>query len=529
MSNPPLSEAKPSAVQATNSEYEHSDSDPVVYTKGGTAHDGEDMHRMGKLQQLRRNFRISSIFGYSVVMGCTWEYALVIVGLSLLNGGTAGGIWLFLIVCFGMFFVVLSLAEMASMAPTAGGQYHWVSEFAPPKRQKFLSYITGWFSVIGWQAAMASTCFAVAQQLQGLIALNVADYTIKGWHSTLLVIAVATFAILWNTLLVRTLPLMEGIVMILHVFGFVAFVAVLWVLAPRSDPKVVFTDFQDNGGWGNIGLSCLVGLTGPVITLIGADSACHLSEELKDASWALPRSMVATALLNYTLGFIMTITVMSTLGDVEDILATATGQPYIQVVFNATQSRKGTSVMTALVATLLLFAAVNLATTVSRQLFAFARDRGLPASQWLSHVPTGWDIPLNAVIATLTITTLLSLIIIGSSIAFNVIISIGQVGTVGSYIFAISCIFRKRVVGEPLLPSRFSLGRAGLAINTIALCFLAVAFVFPFFPLNKNPTPAEMNWNVLVTGFTLVVAVIYYFVRGHKTYAGPVEYVRRNE
>jgi choline transport protein len=233
---------------------------------------------------------------------------------------------------------------------------------------------------------MASTCFAVAQQLEGLIALNMEDYTIKGWHSTLLCIAVAVFAIFWNTVLMRTLPLLEGIVMILHVFGFVVFVVVLWVLAPRSDPKVVFTEFQDNGGWGNIGLSCLVGLTGPVITLIGADSACHLSEELKDASWALPRSMVATAILNYTLGFIMTITIMSTLGDVEQILSTPTGQPYIQVIFNATQSRTGTSVMTAVVATLLLFAAVNLATTVSRQLFAFARDQGLPASAWLSRV-----------------------------------------------------------------------------------------------------------------------------------------------
>lgn len=28
-------------------------------------------------------------------------------------------------------------------SPTAGGQYHWVSEFAPPKIQKLLSYLTG--------------------------------------------------------------------------------------------------------------------------------------------------------------------------------------------------------------------------------------------------------------------------------------------------------------------------------------------------------------------------------------------------
>lgn len=28
-------------------------------------------------------------------------------------------------------------------SPTAGGQYHWVSEFSPRWCQKFLSYITG--------------------------------------------------------------------------------------------------------------------------------------------------------------------------------------------------------------------------------------------------------------------------------------------------------------------------------------------------------------------------------------------------
>lgn len=124
---------------------------------------------------------------------------------------------------------------------------------------------------------------------------------------------------------------------------------------------------------------------------------------------------------------------------------------------------------------------------------------------------------------------MLSLIIIGSSIAFNVIISIGQVGTVGSYLIAISCIFRKRLVGEPLLPSQFNLGRAGVFINAIALCFLVLAFVFPFFPLNKDPTPAQMNWNVLVTGFTMLVALIYYAIKGRKTYTGPVTYVRRSE
>jgi len=66
-----------------------------------------------------------------------------------------------------------------------------------------------------------------------------------------------------------------------------------------------------------------------------------------------------------------------------------------------------------------------------------------------------------------------------------------------------------------------------LFINAIALCFLVLAFIFPFFPLNKNPTPAQMNWNILITGFTVAVAILYYIFKARRTYKGPVEYVRR--
>jgi hypothetical protein len=94
---------------------------------------------------------------------------------------------------------------------------------------------------------MASLAFACAQQFEGLIALNVDSYIIKGWHGTLFSIGITLFAIIWNTVLVRKLPLLEGVIVILHVFGFFAFIVVLWVMGPRSDAKTVWTDFQDNG------------------------------------------------------------------------------------------------------------------------------------------------------------------------------------------------------------------------------------------------------------------------------------------
>lgn len=42
----------------------------------GTKNDQRDMLRMGKLQELRRNFGFMSIFGYSMILMATWENTL---------------------------------------------------------------------------------------------------------------------------------------------------------------------------------------------------------------------------------------------------------------------------------------------------------------------------------------------------------------------------------------------------------------------------------------------------------------------
>ncbi|KAF1974376.1 amino acid transporter [Bimuria novae-zelandiae CBS 107.79] len=503
--------------------------DTAIYEKHGTQYDKKDMNRMGKLQQLSRNFQFFSILSVAAILGSTWEFALVVIGISLSNGGPAGGIWMFLVVCFGMFFVTLSMAEMASMMPISGGQYHWVSELAPKRHQKLLSYIVGWMCAIGWQCAMATTALAATQQLQGLIAVNIPSYVIKPWHSTLFCIAVAAFAMMWNVISTQKIPLIEGVGMVLYILGFFTFVIVLWIMAPHTNTKDVWTKFEDNSGWGNVGLSTLIGILGPLVTLIGSDSSCHLSEETVDAAWVLPRAMVATATLNYTIGFIMMVTVMSSLGnDVSAILDTTYGQPWIQVLFNATQSRAGTSIMIAIVCVLLLLCSLNSIMTTSRQLFALARDKGLPFSDWLAYIHPKYDLPVNALLATCIITSLLSLIILGSTIAFNIITSLGQLGLVFSYLIAITCMVSKRFrAPNDLLRARFSLGRAGVFINALALCFLTLVSVLLFFPAVPNPSAESMNWSCLMFGGLVVFALGWYWVVGRYRYVGPVMLVKK--
>ncbi|KAK0302482.1 hypothetical protein LTR91_022632 [Friedmanniomyces endolithicus] len=74
------------------------------------AYDQRDVRRLAASK------RLSDDFASSV------SFALVTSVFSLSNGGTAGTIWLTLIACCGMFLSCLSMAEMASISPTAGGQ-----------------------------------------------------------------------------------------------------------------------------------------------------------------------------------------------------------------------------------------------------------------------------------------------------------------------------------------------------------------------------------------------------------------------
>ncbi|MCJ1396698.1 hypothetical protein MMC18_009590 [Xylographa bjoerkii] len=371
--------------------------------------------------------------------------------------------------------------------------------------------MTGWISVLGWQTGCASLAFLAGTVIQGLLVINDANYVFKNWHGTLLVIAITVFTIIFNSFLAKKLPMIEGIVLIIHLLGFFAVLIALWVLSPRNDPTAVFTQFSNGGGWSTTGTSVMVGLLSPVYALIGSDSAVHMSEEIKDAGIVLPRAMMWAMVLNGFLGFVMLITFCFTL-----------------VFYDSTQSNAGTSILTAILIVSLTSACISTVATVSRQTWSFARDHGLPFSSTIAYVKPGWNIPLNAVMITLLVTVLLSLINIGSSVAFNAIGSLAVTALLGSYIISISTLILRRARNLPLPARRWTLGRAGIFINIGAVAFLLVIWVFTLFPIAIPVTATTMNWNCLMFGSAMIFAVLYYAVWGRKTYVAPVLLVKRD-
>ncbi|KAI9719407.1 MAG: hypothetical protein M1812_003478 [Candelaria pacifica] len=236
-------------------------------------------------------------------------------------------------------------------------------------------------------------------------------------------------------------------------------------------------EFYDGGNWSSVGLATMIGFLTPLGTMLGFDCAVHMSEEIRDASDTLPRSIFWGVLLNMLLGYLAIFTLCFTITDPSAIVSTPTKYPFIQHMYNITQSHAATNTMSGIIILALLSAIIAEIATASRQVWSFARDKGLPYSSFLAKVDPRLPIPLNAIIVSFICGVGFSLVNLGSAVALNAIVSLTTSALLSSYVLSIGCILSKRLRGESLPPARWSLGRWGGVVNAISLVFLIAFFV----------------------------------------------------
>ncbi|PPJ52007.1 hypothetical protein CBER1_09635 [Cercospora berteroae] len=495
-----------------------------------TSFDFRDMSRMGKRQEMRRVFRQFSILSFTCVIMATWQFLLTANTQGLVDGGRAGLFWSYIWTLGGCGLIIASMAEMASMAPTAGAQYHWVSELAPEKYQKFLSYTTGWLSTMSYQAGNASGFFLAGTTIQSLAMVNYPDrYTASNWQSTMCVFAVVVVSGIFNIFFSKFFPILNNISMVLHLSGFVAVVVVLWVLAPHPPAREVLWEFSNTGGWPTMGLSLMVGQINAIASLGCSDAAAHMAEEVSDAGLSVPRSMMWTFYINGSTGLVFLVSLLFAIPSVEDALNDPTGYPFLYVFKLAMpENNIGINILTVVTVWCLLVGNVSFTATCARQAWSLARDRGLPFSSWISRMNTRWHIPVNATLLTLVCTVLLSLINLGSNAAFNAILSLQLSALMASYAISITCIALKKFRDPASLPTaRWSLGKLGLPINIMATCYSIFASFWTFWP-NSTPVDAEsFNWAPVIFTAVMAFAMITYVVQGRHQFDGPVALVKR--
>lgn len=251
-----------------------------------------------------------------------------------------------------------------------------------------------------------------------------------------------------------------------------------------------------------------------------------MAEEIKDAAIAVPRAIILSYIFNAGIGLVALVTFLFVLTDLDLALNDATGWPHIWA-FQQAVNLGGVNGL-CFIMTLLIFAGTlsfNLST--SRQTWAFARDGGLPFHHWIAAVHPKLRVPANAVTFTSLFTVILSLINIGSDVAFNAIVSLSLVALMLSYTISIGCVLYRRIKHPELLPkARWSLGKAGVVVNTVAVVYSIFAFFWCFWPESKEVTLEGFNWAVVMFVALAVGSTVDFFFRAKHTYKGPVTIVQ---
>ena len=158
---------------------------------------------------------------------------------------------------------------------------------------------------------------------------------------------------------------------------------------------------------------------------------------------------------------------------------------------------------------------------------------------------------MNAVMVTTTISALLALIGIGSSLAFNDIISITVVGLYASYLVPLTLLLLRRstkghirsasetppfestVANTPTPNAALVWGPfqmpslLGAIINFVAIVYMVIIFLFAFWPPAQPVGPASMNYACLVFGATVLLSVTWYLGYARRVYRGPVVEIER--
>lgn len=254
-----------------------------------------------------------------------------------------------------------------------------------------------------------------------------------------------------------------------------------------------------------------------------------MSEEVKDASRYVPIAIAWGYFGNGILALIVIVGLVLALPSVQDALDDSSGFSFLYV-FRQIVSTAGVDVLTSIVLIPVIFSNILFNASTARQTYAFARDRGLPFSEWISYMDRRRHIPVRAIALSCLMSGLLSLINIGSQVAFNGIISLNVAALMYTYAVSISCVIYRKVYCPETLPQRrWSLGKAGLLINIIGLLYVSFALFWSFWPPTPPTTAQDFNWSVLIFVGVFSLSLVMYIFQGRRQYVGPVVTVQRRD
>lgn len=445
----------------------------------------------------------------------------VIVGLS--SGISFGGgplyFWSFLLMALVALCVAVSLGELSSAMPHAGGQYFWVAQLCPPNRfRRLISYMVG---ILAWASAVCtgtSVCLAVPQMVLGMISLKSPDFVQKPW-----MLFVGFQMTNWVTFTFncfeRILPLCNKSILAFTVSALIViFISLLAAPRTRAPPRFVFLDIWNESGWASW-VAFLIGMNGTNWGFSCLDVASHLADEVPDPRRDIPKALLSTVALGTFTGIPITLALFFAISNMDNVVTS--GVPSLEILY---QAFNGSFAAAIGLQTLVLISAtgaiVGIHTWQSRMAYAFSRDGGFPFSKHMGKIaPSPFSTPVWAHVWSSVWISLLGCLSLGSTTALNSFIAAGILLQYITYSTAIVLLLLRG--RHNLIHGPFWFPRIGYIANIVTVAWCVISVIFYCFPYALPVQAGKMNYVSCVLVGIILYALAYWVFYGRTRFVIP--------
>ncbi|WP_169946878.1 amino acid permease [Microbispora sp. H11081] len=448
--------------------------------------DESALRAFGYRQELHRSMGRYASFaaGFSFISVLTTVFQFFAFGYA--SGGPAF-FWTWPVVLAGQIMVALCFAELAARYPISGAIYQWSTRLSTAA----FGWFAGWIMILGQIVVVAAAALALQVVLPAiwpgfqLLGGDPAPTTATGAaNAAILGLVLLALTTVVNSVDNRVLSRINSVGVTAEIIGAVLIVVLLFTHAEHG-PGITFS----TGGHGGAVGALLVGSFTAAYVLIGFDSAGELSEETRSPRRVAPRTILTALTAAGLLGGLILFAGLLAAPSLTDGRLATEGLSYVLT------SSLGDWVGKLLLADVVLaitVATMAIQTAATRMLFSMARDGVVPMSRALARVSPRTGMPTGPALVTGVAAGAILLLNFASPEAF---LAIGTTCIVLLYL-------AYAMVTGPLLFQRlrggwrggapagvaedgsrlFSMGRWGLPVNALALCYglgMAVNLAWP--------------------------------------------------
>ncbi|CAN5215389.1 amino acid permease [soil metagenome] len=488
---------------------------------GDTRHDEDtrQLHSMGYAQELARSMGGFSNFAISFSIICILSGGINSLAQATSGaGGAAIGIgWPLGCMISGVF--AIAMAQIASAYPTAGGLYHWGSILG----NRFTGWLTAWFNLLGLVTVLGAINVGTYYFFIGAFGTQF-GFTDSMPHLVIfLAVITGAMALVNHVGIGLTARLTDFSGYLIFATALALTIACL-VYAPSYEFGRLFTFANYSGEAGaNVwppvsnGWVFALGLLMPIYTITGYDASAHTAEETKKAAHSVPRGIVSSVWWSALFGYIMLCAFVLVLPNMDE----AAKQGW-NVFFWAMDSQIPATLKTVLYAAIVIsqwLCGLATVTSISRMMFAFSRDGGLPFSRSLASVSKKYRTPVHSI----WVGAILSVLFVWGAKAVE------ASGVTPVYTIVVSCtvIFLFFSFAIPIALGLFAHGTAkwptmgpwdlGPAVFKL-FAFLSIVSMVLIFVIGVQP-PNDMALKITI-GFLVLTAIVW-FAFENRRFKGP--------